>query len=83
MDRIKMGKSEKVVYHAGCNRWGNRGENEFEPVGTATAMHECGDCERLSRCPLKQISPVFPCTPEIAKQMESDWKQMIKEEQGT
>lgn len=60
------------VYYSGCNSWENHGANEFEPVGTATAMHECGDCERLPYCKVKQTSDVFPFN---AEEFEKDWKE--------
>ena len=29
------------IYWAGCNYYINKGINKYEPIGTATAMHDC------------------------------------------
>lgn len=34
------------MYFSGCNYYVNDGSNEYEPKGTATSMHECGNCEK-------------------------------------
>lgn len=64
------------TYWAGCNRWVNQGKNEYEPVGTATSMHDCGGCERLVECSIKQLVPVWEWTDGIEEQMEQEWRSM-------
>lgn len=71
---------KQVIYYSGCNYWGNNGENEFQPKNTATAMHECDDCEKLKYCVLKKETDVFEMTEEIAKKEDIEWKQMLKDE---
>jgi hypothetical protein len=67
----------KVQYWAGCNRWINQGKNEFEPIGTATSMHDCDDCEKIDYCKLKKESDMWEWNEEIELQMTKDWKEMM------
>lgn len=64
------------MYFSGCNYWKNRGINEFEPSGTATSMHECGDCVNLNRCKVKKTTELWPFNEEIEKQMNEDFRKM-------
>jgi hypothetical protein len=64
-------------YWSGCNRWINQGKHEQEPIGTATSMHECGDCVKLSYCKLKKETSNWKWNEEIEEQMETDWKSMM------
>lgn len=48
-----------MTYYSGCNYWKNYGANEFEPVGTATSMHECDDCHRVEYCLAKKEYDVW------------------------
>ena len=66
------------LWFSGCNRWANTGKYEEEPVGTATAMHECTGCPYLAVCKLKQENWVFPVTDEIAAQMDADYRDMTR-----
>lgn len=68
---------EGVVYWAGCNRWVNRGANEYEPIGTATSMHECLSCERVPYCKLKKETDVWEWSEEIENKMSQDWREML------
>lgn len=66
-----------MEYYAGCNYWINRGKNEFEPIGTATSMHDCGNCEELNHCQLKKKTEIWEYNDNIKQQMNKDWNEMI------
>ena len=67
-----------MVYYSGCNV--NINNNTL--LRSALAMHECGNCKRLSYCKLKQTSEIFAYTIEIAQKMDDEWKEMIKSRGG-
>lgn len=46
-------------YWSGCNYYINRGNNEVEPVGTATSMHDCDVCDKIATCTDKKRQPVW------------------------
>lgn len=48
-------------YWSGCNYYINHGKNEFEPVGTATSMHDCDGCtgNKLEACTDKKTACVW------------------------
>lgn len=69
-----------TIYWSGCNYWINRGKNEHEPIGTATSMHECDFCERLSYCTIKKIEPVWDHNSGIEFEMTLKWNEMIEKE---
>ena len=65
-----------MEYHSGCNFWINHGENKHQPIGTATSMHECGDCEKLEACKVKKETVVWEYNDEVKAQMDEYWKEM-------
>ena len=52
--------NNKIIYWSGCNYWINKGKNKYEPIGTATSIHEC-TCtgEELEKCKLKKLTEVW------------------------
>jgi hypothetical protein len=68
--------NNEQVWWSGCNRWINQGANDCEPIGTATSMHDCGDCKHIDYCKLKKPTDVWEWNEEIEGQMELDWKEM-------
>ncbi|OZB98128.1 hypothetical protein [Paenibacillus sp. XY044] len=66
------------VYWAGCNYWVNQGATEYEPIGTATSMHDCVGCEKTLYCTMKQVSDVWEWNEEIAKNLKHKSNEMHK-----
>ena len=49
---------EGEITWSGCNFYRNTGKNEFEPIGSATSMHECLDtCNK--DCNMKRAFPIW------------------------
>jgi hypothetical protein len=70
-------KMDIIQYWSGCNYYINRGTNEYEPLGTATSMHDCGGCENIDICDIKKSEDVWEYTDEIGKEMTVKWNEMI------
>lgn len=52
-------RDSKTGYWAGCNYWVNQGQSEFEPVSTATSMHDCDACAKVGFCEDKKKAPIW------------------------
>lgn len=68
---------EQEHYFSGCNYYVNRGQNKFEPVGTATSMHDCDGCKSLDYCKVKQKTEVWKYNDEIAEQLKKGWEETL------
>lgn len=64
-------------FFSGCNYHVNQGKNRFEPVGTATSMHDCDRCESLEYCKVKQSTEVWTYNKEIAEQLKKGWEDTL------
>lgn len=72
--------NNNIVYEAGCNYYVNQGNHPEEPIGTATSMHDCSTCHRISYCLIKKETSTWEYNQEIAEQMDEDWERTIKYE---
>lgn len=66
---------------AGCNYWIGQGKHPQEPIGTATSMHFCNDCEHASECPLQKETQVWPYGEEhekLSTEVTDAWKKQKK-----
>ena len=55
------------IKYSGCNFWINKGVNEYEPIGTATSMHDCEGCDKYESCNMKKDFDVWILTEEDKK----------------
>jgi len=67
-----------MEYQSGCNYWINQGINEFEPIGTATSMHDCGDCKHLDICLVKKETDVWEYNKETHDELWRLSKERMK-----
>lgn len=67
------------TFWSGCNYYINRGKNEHEPIGTATSMHDCGGCEELDRCTIKQQELTWEWNEDIEVDLKTKWRKMGEE----
>ncbi|MEK4025399.1 hypothetical protein [Sporosarcina sp. FSL W7-1283] len=65
-----------MMYWAGCNYYINQGNNDHEPIGTATSMHDCGGCDRLNDCLIKMNTDTWEINDGIVKEMDRKWREM-------
>jgi hypothetical protein len=72
-------KRNNPIYYSGCNYWNNGGSCQDGPIGTATAMHDCGDCPRIKYCLVKQAEPIFKMD---KRQIDRDWKMVLEYERN-
>lgn len=63
-----------MIYYSGCNYLVDHEGEKF--IGTATSMHECGDCDKLIICNLKKTEEVWRFNKEIEKCMNEQWELM-------
>ena len=61
------------TYYAGCNYNVNDGRNMHEPKGTATSMHECGNCGHAAYCRVKKRTALWEYSGEIKEEMDRGW----------
>ena len=66
------------TYWARCNYNINTGENEPEPEGTATSMHECGNCEVFEQCIIKSENEVWEFNSGIKELIEKELERMAR-----
>ncbi|KON87428.1 hypothetical protein AF332_11720 [Sporosarcina globispora] len=69
-------KAKEIKDWAGCNYYVNRGNNDCEPIGTATSMHDCLDCERIDYCKIKMSAPIWEINDERVKELNKKWREM-------
>lgn len=74
-------EQKEVEYWAGCNYYVNKGANEAEPIGTASSMHDCSGCEKVSYCKIKKAKPIWIIDEDVKSQMKSDWKETLEIEE--
>lgn len=71
---------KNIKWWSGCNAYRNTGNIKEEPIGTATSIHECGDCDMLSKCKIKQKTPIWLINDETEKKYLKLWNEMITNE---
>ena len=59
-----------MEYYAGCNHWVDHEGEKL--LGTATSMHDCGDCEQLNICNLKKETEVWKYNEDIKRYMNNE-----------
>lgn len=70
----EMHPEDKDIEHwSGCNYYINQGKYDTEPLGTATAMHDCGNCEKVPFCLVKQPTRIFEMSNDIQKDLDMKW----------
>ena len=75
---FELSSNNRNLKWSGCNYYKNKGNNKYEPLGTAQSMHDCNNCEKFNCCKVKMDTPIWFWNQEIEKEIKNKWKSMFK-----